>query len=68
MEGEWSLQRWPVYLTFFLVIFLFIKTCKGKGRTMPAKIEKVWSCYGGCHFNGTENGHITEVTSLMEGE
>ena len=26
---------------------------------MPAKIEKVWSCYGGCHFNGRENGHIT---------
>ena len=28
---------------------------------MPAKIEKEWSCYGGCHFNGRENGHITEV-------
>ena len=35
---------------------------------MPAKIEKVWSCYGGCHFNGRENGHVTEVVTLMEGE
>ena len=36
---------------------------------MPAKIEKVWSCYGGCHFNGRENGHVTEVVdNLMEGE
>ena len=34
----------------------------------PAKIEKVWSCYGGCHFNGRENGHVTEVVTLMEGE
>ena len=35
---------------------------------MPAKIEKVWSCYGGCHFNGRENGHVTEVVTLIEGE
>ena len=35
---------------------------------MPAKIEKVWLCYGGCHFNGRENGHVTEVVTLMEGE
>ena len=35
---------------------------------MLAKIEKVWSCYGGCHFNGRENGHVTEVVTLMEGE
>ena len=34
---------------------------------MPAKIEKVWLCYGGCHFNGRENGHVTEVASLWEG-
>ena len=34
---------------------------------MPAKVEKVWSCYGG-HFNGRENGHVTEVVNLMEGE
>ena len=35
---------------------------------MPAKIEKVWLCYGGCHFNGRENGHVTEVVTLMEEE
>ena len=35
---------------------------------MPAKIEKVWLCYGGCHFNGRENGHVTEMVTLMEGE
>ena len=35
---------------------------------MPAKIEKVWSCCGCCHFNGRENGHVTEVVTLMEGE
>ena len=35
---------------------------------MPAKIEKVWSCYGGCHCNGRENGHVTEVVNLMAGE
>ena len=39
----------------------------GEGEDlMPAKIEKVWSCYGGCHFNGRENGHITELASLKE--
>ena len=42
---------------------------RGEGEDfMPAKIEKVWSCYGGCHFNGRENGHITELASLKEGE
>ena len=35
---------------------------------MPAKIEKVWLCYRGCHFNERENGHATEVGTLMEGE
>ena len=37
---------------------------------MPAKIEKVWLCYGaiGCHFNPRENGHVTDVVTLMEGE
>ena len=29
--------------------------------------EGEWSCYGGCHFNGRENGHVTEVVTLMEG-
>ena len=33
---------------------------------MPAKIEKVWSCYRGCHFNGRENGHVTEVVTNGE--
>ena len=31
---------------------------------MPAKIENVWLCNGGCHFNGRENGHATEVVTL----
>ena len=35
---------------------------------MPAKIERVWLCNGGCHFNGMETGHVTEVVTLMEGE
>ena len=34
------------------------------GQFMPAKIENVWSCYRGCHFNGRENGHVTEVVTL----
>ena len=28
--------------------------------------EGEWSCYRGGQFNG-ENGHVTEVVSLMEG-
>ena len=28
-------------------------------------MEGEWSCYGG-HFNGKENGHVTEV--VREGE
>ena len=35
---------------------------------MPAKREKITSCYRGCHFNGRENGHVTEVITLMEGK
>ena len=35
---------------------------------MLLKWEEKWSCYRGCHFNGSENGHVTEVVSLMEGE
>ena len=31
-------------------------------------MEGEWSCYGGCHFNERENGHVTEVVTLMEGE
>ena len=30
--------------------------------------EGEWSSYGGGQFNGGENGHVTEVVSLMEGE
>ena len=26
------------------------------------------SRYRGCHFNGRENGHVTEVVTLMEAE
>ena len=31
-------------------------------------MEGEWLCYGGCHFNGRENSHVTEVVTLMEGE
>ena len=34
-------------------------------------MEGEWSCYRGGQFNGggrSENGHVTEVASLMEGE
>ena len=34
---------------------------------MASLKEGEWSCYGGSHFNGRENGHVTEV-SIMEGE
>ena len=27
-----------------------------------------WSYHRGGHFNGSENGHVTEVESLMEEE
>ena len=27
-----------------------------------------WSCYRGGHFNEKENGHVTEVVTLKEGE
>ena len=27
--------------------------------------ERKWSCYGGFQFNG-ENGHVTEVVSLID--
>ena len=27
-----------------------------------------WSCYGGGQFKGGENGHVTEVVTLIEGE
>ena len=31
-------------------------------------MEGAWSCYRGGQFNGRQNGHVTEVASLMEGE
>ena len=31
-------------------------------------MEGEWSCYGGCYFNGRENGHVTEVVTSKEGE
>ena len=31
-------------------------------------MEAEWSCYRGGHFNGRENGHVTEGVTLMEGE
>ena len=69
MEAEWSLQRWPVYLTFKSPHIPLHQNMGGEREDfMPAKIEKVGSCYGGCHFNGRENGHVTEVVTLMEGE
>ena len=30
-------------------------------------MELEWSCYRGGQFNG-ENGHVTEVVTLMKGE
>ena len=66
--GEWSLQRWPVYLTFKSHLPLH-QNMRGEREDYAwPKIEKEWSCYGGCHFNGRENGHVTEVVTLMEGE
>ena len=35
---------------------------------MASLKEGEWSCYGGCHVNWWENGHVTEVVTLMEGE
>ena len=31
-------------------------------------MEGKWSRYGGGQFNFKENGHVTEVVTLMEGE
>ena len=31
-------------------------------------MEGEWSCYRSGHFNDRENGHVTEITSLMERE
>ena len=31
-------------------------------------MEGEWSCYRGGQFNRRENGHVTDVDSLMEGE
>ena len=31
-------------------------------------MEGEWLCYTGDHFNGRENGQVTEVASLFEGE
>ena len=30
-------------------------------------MEREWSCYGGGQFNGGRN-HVTDLTSLIEGE
>ena len=31
-------------------------------------MEGEWSCHRSVHFNGMKNGHVTEISSLMEGE
>ena len=31
-------------------------------------MEREWSCYRGGHFNRRENGHVTNVITLMKGE
>ena len=31
-------------------------------------MEGAWSCYRGGPYNGGENGHVTEVSSLNEAE
>ena len=31
-------------------------------------MEGEWSSYRNGHFNERENGHVTEIASLMEGE
>ena len=60
---------WPVYLTFKSPHLPLHQNMRGEREDfMPAKMETVWLCYGGCHFNGRENGHVTEVVTLMEGE
>ena len=64
MQGEWSLQRWPAYLTFKSPHLSLHQMPGEREDFMPAKIEKVWLCNGGCHFNGRENGHVTEVIIL----
>ena len=57
MKGEWSCYRGGQ---------------SNEGRMVVGQvvsfIEGEWSCYRGGHFNGRVNGHVTEVTCLMEGE
>ena len=31
-------------------------------------MEGEWSCYRGGHFNFRENGHVSEVVNIMEGQ
>ena len=40
-------------------------TCYKGGQFNEWRIE--WSYYRGGHCNGSENGHVTAVASLMEG-
>ena len=36
-------------------------------RRWLSLMEGEWSCYRGGQFNSRENGHVTEVTTLMRG-
>ena len=54
MEGEWLLQRWPVYLTFKSPHLPLHQNMRGEREDfMNAKIEKY--------------GHVIEVVTLMGG-
>ena len=76
------LLRWPINGER-MVILLVANLMKGEWSCYRGGkfMEGEWSCYRGGHFNGgrmvmlqkwslywRENGHVTEVVTLIEGE
>ena len=56
MEGAWSCYTDDQYNGGRMIML----------RRCASLMVGEWSCYGGCQFNGRENGHVTEVPSLIE--
>ena len=55
MEGNGRYRGGQYILPLNLLIFLFIKTCEGRGRAL-------------CLQKYRKYGHVIEVVTLMEGE
>ena len=83
MEGEWSCYISGQFNGGRMVILREVCQFNGGRMVMLRRwaslMEGAWSCYRGGQFNGgrmvmevasllEENGHVTEVASLMEEE